>query len=128
MWSTEQAKGSKRVKVEVAVKSTVPEDKNQPEGVTQEAYELLIKGKWSPVQFGQVDWIYVHAKAVHVNTVMVNVCNLRVMDCSCNLVLDVYIFFLLIPSETPRSSYWKEVAEERRKALFSVLQENEKVS
>lgn len=31
-------------------------------------------------------------------------------------------------SETPPSSYWKEVAEERRKALYSVLQENEKVS
>ncbi|XP_043073891.1 geminin [Puntigrus tetrazona] len=72
MWSTEQVKGSKRVKAEVAVKSTSPEDENQPEGVTQEAYELMIK-------------------------------------------------------ETPGSSYWKEVAEERRKALFSVLQENEKL-
>lgn len=30
--------------------------------------------------------------------------------------------------ETPPSSYWKEVAEERRKALYRVLQENEKVS
>uniref|UniRef100_A0A673M7K1 Geminin-like n=2 Tax=Sinocyclocheilus rhinocerous TaxID=307959 RepID=A0A673M7K1_9TELE len=29
--------------------------------------------------------------------------------------------------EIPGSSYWKEVAEERRKALFSVLQENEKL-
>ncbi|XP_016126303.1 geminin isoform X3 [Sinocyclocheilus grahami] len=71
MWSAEQAKGSKRVKAEVAVRSTSPEDENQPEGVNQEAYELMIK-------------------------------------------------------ETPGSSYWKEVAEERRKALFSVLQENEK--
>ncbi|XP_073678523.1 geminin [Garra rufa] len=72
MWSTEQVKGSKRVKAEVAIKSTSPENENQPEGVTQEAYELMIK-------------------------------------------------------ETPGSSYWKEVAEERRKALFSVLQENEKL-
>ncbi|XP_016126302.1 geminin isoform X2 [Sinocyclocheilus grahami] len=72
MWSAEQAKGSKRVKAEVAVRSTSPEDENQPEGVNQEAYELMIK-------------------------------------------------------ETPGSSYWKEVAEERRKALFSVLQENEKL-
>uniref|UniRef100_A0A671PH08 Geminin DNA replication inhibitor n=1 Tax=Sinocyclocheilus anshuiensis TaxID=1608454 RepID=A0A671PH08_9TELE len=64
MWSAEQAKGSKRVKAEVAVKSTSPEDENQPEGVTQEAYDL---------------------------------------------------------------ENWKEVAEERRKALFSVLQENEKL-
>ncbi|XP_051727536.1 geminin [Ctenopharyngodon idella] len=72
MWSAEQVKGSKRVKAEVAVKSTSPESENQPEGVTQEAYELMIK-------------------------------------------------------ETPGSSYWKEVAEERRKALFSVLQENEKL-
>ncbi|XP_077052406.1 geminin isoform X1 [Siphateles boraxobius] len=72
MWSAEQVKGSKRVKAEVAVKSTSPENENQPEGVTQEAYELMIK-------------------------------------------------------ETPGSSYWKEVAEERRKALFSVLQENEKL-
>lgn len=31
-------------------------------------------------------------------------------------------------AETPSSTYWKEVAEERRKALFNVLQENEKVS
>lgn len=30
--------------------------------------------------------------------------------------------------ETPPSTYWKEVADERRKALYSVLQENEKVS
>ncbi|XP_016351931.1 geminin-like [Sinocyclocheilus anshuiensis] len=72
MWSAEQVKGSKTVKAEVAVKSLIPENENQPEGVTQEAYELMIK-------------------------------------------------------ETPGSSYWKEVAEERRKALFSVLQENEKL-
>ncbi|XP_016093885.1 geminin-like isoform X2 [Sinocyclocheilus grahami] len=71
MWHAEQVKGSKRVKAEVAVKSLIPENENQPEEVTQEAYELMIK-------------------------------------------------------ETPGSSYWKEVAEERRKALFSVLQENEK--
>lgn len=31
-------------------------------------------------------------------------------------------------AETPSSTYWKEVAEERRKALYNVLQENEKVS
>ncbi|TRY84391.1 hypothetical protein DNTS_025476 [Danionella cerebrum] len=72
LWSAEQVKGSKRVKVEVAVKTTPPENDNQPEGFTQEAYELMIK-------------------------------------------------------ETPGSSYWKEVAEERRKALFNVLQENEKL-
>lgn len=36
----------------------------------------------------------------------------------------LHLFFL----ETPPSSYWKEVAEERRKALYNVLQENEKVS
>nr|BAP11995.1 zFucci-S/G2/M phase probe [synthetic construct] len=39
MWSAEQVKGSKRVKAEVAVKSTNAENENQPEGVTQEAYE-----------------------------------------------------------------------------------------
>ncbi|XP_051992745.1 geminin [Xyrauchen texanus] len=72
MWSAEQEKGSKRVKAEVAVNSTHLENDNYPEGITQEAYELMIK-------------------------------------------------------ETPGSSYWKEVAEERRKALFSVLQENEKL-
>ncbi len=60
---------------------------------------------------------FVHAKAVPVN-----VCNQRVMDCSCNVVLDFFYF-----SETPGSSYWKQVAEERRKALFRVLKENEKV-
>ncbi|XP_029022062.1 geminin [Betta splendens] len=33
----------------------------------------------------------------------------------------------LMVRETPPSSYWKEVAEERRKALYNVLQENEKL-
>ncbi|XP_070403477.1 geminin isoform X2 [Nothobranchius furzeri] len=32
----------------------------------------------------------------------------------------------LMVKETPPANYWKEVAEERRKALFNVLQENEK--
>lgn len=39
-------KGSKRVKAEVAI-TTSPENENQPEGVSQEAYELMIKGKSS---------------------------------------------------------------------------------
>lgn len=30
--------------------------------------------------------------------------------------------------ETPSDNYWKQLAEERRKALYDVLQENEKVS
>ncbi|KAM9340253.1 geminin [Symphorus nematophorus] len=33
----------------------------------------------------------------------------------------------LMVRETPPSTYWKEVAEERRKALYNVLQENEKL-
>ncbi|XP_056153867.1 geminin isoform X2 [Lampris incognitus] len=33
----------------------------------------------------------------------------------------------LMVKETPPSSYWKELAEERRKALYDVLQENEKL-
>ncbi|KAM9383703.1 geminin [Pholidichthys leucotaenia] len=33
----------------------------------------------------------------------------------------------LMVKETRPSSYWKEVAEERRKALYNVLQENEKL-
>ncbi|XP_059205101.1 geminin [Centropristis striata] len=33
----------------------------------------------------------------------------------------------LMVVETPPSTYWKEIAEERRKALFNVLQENEKL-
>ncbi|CAL1584693.1 unnamed protein product [Knipowitschia caucasica] len=33
----------------------------------------------------------------------------------------------LMVKETPPSMYWKEVAEERRKALYNVLQENEKL-
>uniref|UniRef100_A0A1A8UFH9 Geminin, DNA replication inhibitor n=3 Tax=Nothobranchius TaxID=28779 RepID=A0A1A8UFH9_NOTFU len=33
----------------------------------------------------------------------------------------------LMVKETPPANYWKEVAEERRKALFNVLQENEKL-
>ncbi|XP_019730321.1 geminin, partial [Hippocampus comes] len=35
--------------------------------------------------------------------------------------------FCLFCVETPPPAYWKEVAEERRKALFNVLQENEKL-
>ncbi|MCI4391967.1 hypothetical protein PGIGA_G00140450 [Pangasianodon gigas] len=72
LWSADQVKGSKRVKAEVAVKNADPENENQTEGISQEAYELMVK-------------------------------------------------------ETPNSSYWKELAEERRKALFNVLQENEKL-
>ncbi|XP_072530909.1 geminin [Salminus brasiliensis] len=72
LWSVDQVKGSKRAKAEVAVKTTDPENENQPEGISQEAYELMVK-------------------------------------------------------ETPTSAYWKEMAEERRKALFNVLQENEKL-
>ncbi|KAI4893356.1 hypothetical protein NFI96_023745 [Prochilodus magdalenae] len=72
LWSADQVKGSKRVKAEVAVKATDLENENHPEGITQEAYELMVK-------------------------------------------------------ETPSSAYWKEIAEERRKALFNVLQENEKL-
>ncbi|MBN3317592.1 GEMI protein, partial [Atractosteus spatula] len=33
----------------------------------------------------------------------------------------------LMVKEIPPSAYWKEVAEERRKALYNVLQENEKL-
>lgn len=33
----------------------------------------------------------------------------------------------LMVVETPPSTYWKEIAEERRKALYNVLQENEKL-
>ncbi|XP_020510991.2 geminin isoform X1 [Labrus bergylta] len=70
-WSAEQMRGPKRVKVEV--KSTQTEETQcSPDGISNEAYELMVK-------------------------------------------------------ETPPSTYWKEVAEERRKALYNVLQENEKL-
>uniref|UniRef100_A0A667WNG6 Geminin DNA replication inhibitor n=2 Tax=Myripristis murdjan TaxID=586833 RepID=A0A667WNG6_9TELE len=69
-WDIEQVKGSKRVKAEV--KSTQTEPECFPDGISNEAYELMVK-------------------------------------------------------ETPPSTYWKEVADERRKALYSVLQENEKL-
>ncbi|KAG9355497.1 hypothetical protein JZ751_000335 [Albula glossodonta] len=72
LWGAEQAKGSKRIKAEVAVRNKTVENENQSAGMTKEAYELLVK-------------------------------------------------------ETPPSTYWKEVAEERRKALYNVLQENEKL-
>ncbi|XP_061615246.1 geminin isoform X2 [Phyllopteryx taeniolatus] len=35
--------------------------------------------------------------------------------------------YQLMVQETPPPAYWKDVAEERRKALFNVLQENEKL-
>ncbi|XP_071757680.2 geminin [Centroberyx gerrardi] len=69
-WSTEQVRGSKRVKAEV--KSTQTETQCLSDGISNEAYELMVK-------------------------------------------------------ETPPSTYWKEVAEERRNALYNVLQENEKL-
>lgn len=37
-------KGSKRVKAEVAVKHATSENENQTEGISKEAYELMIKG------------------------------------------------------------------------------------
>lgn len=40
-------KGSKRAKAEVAVKLANPESVNQTEGISQEAYELMVKGKFS---------------------------------------------------------------------------------
>ncbi|XP_064204225.1 geminin [Anguilla rostrata] len=72
LWGAEHAKASKRSKAEVAVLKEDAENENQSEGMTKQAYELLVK-------------------------------------------------------ETPPSTYWKEVAEERRKALYNVLQENEKL-
>ncbi|KAM6899553.1 geminin [Xenentodon cancila] len=70
-WILEQERGPKRVKVEV--KSTQTEEADcLPDGMSSEAYELMVK-------------------------------------------------------ETPPATYWKEVAEERRKALYNVLQENEKL-
>ncbi|XP_029976759.1 geminin [Salarias fasciatus] len=65
-----EPKGQKRVKVEV--KATQTEDILSVDGISREAYELMVQ-------------------------------------------------------ETPPPAYWKEVAEERRKALFNVLQENEKL-
>ncbi|XP_054909877.1 geminin isoform X2 [Poeciliopsis prolifica] len=70
-WILDQSKGPKRVKVEVKATQTEEVDR-VPDGLSKEAYELMVK-------------------------------------------------------ETPPSSYWKEVAEERRKALYRVLQENEKL-
>ncbi|KAA8585840.1 geminin [Etheostoma spectabile] len=69
-WSTELTKGPKRVKAEV--KSTQTEETQLTNGISNEAYELMVV-------------------------------------------------------ETAPSSYWKEMAEERRKALYNVLQENEKL-
>lgn len=47
LWNAEQVKGSKRVKAEVAVRSVDSENDNIPQGVTREAYELMVKGKTS---------------------------------------------------------------------------------
>uniref|UniRef100_A0A1A7XEE4 Geminin, DNA replication inhibitor n=1 Tax=Iconisemion striatum TaxID=60296 RepID=A0A1A7XEE4_9TELE len=70
-WIPEQARGLKRVKMEI--KSTQTEEADRlPDGMTSEAYDLMVK-------------------------------------------------------ETPPETYWKEVAEKRREALFNVLQENEKL-
>ncbi|XP_010771297.1 geminin isoform X2 [Notothenia coriiceps] len=71
MWSSEQTRGPKRVKVEV--KSTQTEETQcSTDGMTSEAYDLMVV-------------------------------------------------------ETPPSNYWKETAEERRKALQVVIQENKKL-
>ncbi|KAI4817421.1 hypothetical protein KUCAC02_010822 [Chaenocephalus aceratus] len=71
LWSLEQTRGPKRVKVEV--KSTQTEETQcSTDGMTSEAYDLMVV-------------------------------------------------------ETPPSNYWKETAEERRKALQVVIQENKKM-
>ncbi|KAF3833902.1 hypothetical protein F7725_025106 [Dissostichus mawsoni] len=71
LWSSEQTRGPKRVKVEV--KSTQTEETQcSTDGMTSEAYDLMVV-------------------------------------------------------ETPPSNYWKETAEERRKALYVVMQENKKM-
>ncbi|XP_034054433.1 geminin isoform X1 [Gymnodraco acuticeps] len=71
LWSSEQTRGPKRVKVEV--KSTQTEETQcSTDGMTSEAYDLMVV-------------------------------------------------------ETPPSNYWKETAEERRKALQVVIQENKKM-
>ena len=44
-WNPEQVKGSKRSKAEV--KSTQTETENLPDGLSTEAYELLVKGRLS---------------------------------------------------------------------------------
>ncbi|XP_061597816.1 geminin [Cololabis saira] len=71
-WILDQEKGPKRVKVEVKSTQTEEAADSLPDGMSSEAYELMVK-------------------------------------------------------ETPPAAYWKEVAEERRKALYDVLQENEKL-
>lgn len=99
-WSAEQ-RGPKRVKVEVKATQT-EETQCLTDGMSSEAYELMVKGKHDFIVPILINWklkILVHL----------------------NLELPVFV-------ETPPSTYWNEVADERRKALYSVLQENEKVS
>lgn len=100
-WSAAQPRGPKRVKVEV--KSTQTEASQcLTDGMSTEAYELMVRGRRR--NFWAKCCLYQQQTAQQFLTSEMNL------------------------AETPSSTYWKEVAEERRKALYNVLQENEKVS
>lgn len=61
LWNAEQVKGSKRVKAEVAIR---PDSENDsiPDGISQEAYELMIKGE------GQRDLVVLSQCTVKLNS------------------------------------------------------------
>lgn len=104
LWSAAQPRGPKRVKVEV--KSTQTEASQcLIDGMTTEAYELMVKGRFLSLR--------------------ANMVASPSLGGGCHIY---HIYHISYCAETPSSTYWKEVAEERRKALYNVLQENEKVS
>lgn len=97
-WSAVQPRGPKRVKVEV--KSTQTEASQcLSDGMSTEAYDLMVKGRSLGFWANAIAFPQLESLTHTSNS-----------------------------AETPSSTYWKEVAEERRKALYNVLQENEKVS
>lgn len=103
-WSAAQIRGPKRVKVEV--KSTQTEEtQHLTDGMTNEEYELMVKG------------------ILISYTNKLNVTNPPKLH---NYSFDLELILVFV--ETPSSTYWKAVAEERRQALYNVLQENERVS
>lgn len=86
--------------MKVEVKSTQTEESQcLVGGMSAEAYDLMVRGKNS---FESCGVIYLS---------------------KIGLSAENRIFV-----EAPSDNYWKEFAEERRKALYDVLQENEKVS
>ncbi|XP_054620510.1 geminin [Dunckerocampus dactyliophorus] len=106
-----KAMGSSRPMLQVLQPVAV----NTQVGKTSQAGKSIPKRKqWSAEQSRGLKRVKVEVKSTQTDAVS------TLNDCASDA-------YELMVKETPPPAYWKEVAEERRKALFDVLQENEKL-